>query len=426
MSAQTKQDRFEDAVLGIILRNPETAAKNEIDERWFNKWRSVILAVKHISAAGNEADMLTIAEHLKNPSLLKELNLIRTEVFSAAQNLPKYLTELQSMHKAVQVQDSLKNALAELQGGGEIDAVVSQLMRSIFAVVSTDTRNYNSTIRQAMGTFIDHLEEAFEARDTGGLGLKTGISKLDKVLGGMHDSDLIIVGARPGIGKTSFGLSVLLNLAKAGKRVGFVSTEMAANQVMLRITSANSDIAGHDLRDANLGADDWPRITSAINRVADLPFRIFDKPNVTVADVAMQARAWMIDGGVDFIAVDYLTRIQPIKPTGNRTNDVGEVVTAMKNIARQLSIPVVILSQLSRESTKRADKRPCMADLRDSGVIEQEADQILLLHRTDDDNAPAEIIIDKNRHGEVATVRCCYLPTTMQWVNLASSHESVD
>lgn len=421
MSTQTKQDRFEEAVLGIILRSPETAAKNEIDERWFQKWRSVILAVKHISATGNEPDMLSITEHLKNPSLLKELNLIRTEVFSAAQNLPKYLAELQSMHKATQVQQSLSSALSELQGGGEVDVVVSQLMQSTLTAVSADSRNYNATIKQAMGSFVDHLEEAFEARDTGGLGLKTGINNLDRVLGGMHDSDMLIVGARPGVGKTAFGLSVLLNLAKAGKRVGFISTEMAANQVMLRITAANSGIAGHDLRDANLGDQDWPRITTAINRVADLTFRIYDKPNVTVADVALQAKAWAIDGGVDFIVVDYLTRIQPIKPTGNRTNDVGEIAAALKNIARQLNIPVMVLAQLNRNVANRADKRPNMADLRDSGVIEQEADVIVLLYRPDDDNEPAEAIVDKNRHGECATVRCCYLPQTMQWVNLAHS-----
>ncbi|PKD39567.1 hypothetical protein CWO84_14790 [Methylomonas sp. Kb3] len=422
MSTQTKQDRFEEAVLGIILRSPESAAKNEIDERWFQKWRSVITAIKHITAAGNEPDMLSITEHMKNPALLKELNLIRTDVFSAAQNLPKYLAELQAMYKAAQVQQSLSAALTELQNGGEIDVVVSELMQTTLQAVSADSRNYNATIKQAMGSFIDHLEEAFEARDTGGIGLKTGITKLDSVLGGMHDSDLIIVGARPGVGKTAFGLSALLHLAKSGKRVGFVSTEMAANQVMLRITAANSGIAGHDLRDANLGDQDWPKITTAINRVADLPFRIYDKPNVTVADVALQAKAWAIDGGVDFIVIDYLTRIRPVKPSGNQTNDVGEVVTAMKNIARQLNIPLLVLAQLNRNVTNRADKRPTMADLRDSGIIEQEGDQILLLYRDDDDNAPAEVIVDKNRHGECATVRCCYLPQTMQWVNLAHQY----
>ncbi|WKJ91343.1 DnaB-like helicase C-terminal domain-containing protein [Methylomonas montana] len=140
-----------------------------------------------------------------------------------------------------------------------------------------------------------------------------------------------------------------------------------------------------------------------VNRVAHLNFRIFDKPAVTIADVALQAKAWAIDGGLDFIVVDYLTRVKPVKSSGNQTLDVGEVATGLKNIARQINIPVMALAQLNRASTKRTDKRPNMADLRDSGVIEQEADQILLLHRDDeDDNAPAEVIVDKNRHGEVA------------------------
>lgn len=419
---QTKQAKYEEAVVHILLSRPTALAGHEIDEKWFTKWRPVIAAAKAIAAAGNEPDMVTLADHIKRPGLLQELNQILRNSHAAAENLPKYLAGLRSIYQAVHVQQTLSSALAELQGGADLDEVLARMMQSTLSAVATESRNYNHTIKQALGQFVDELEAAFESRETGGLGLKTGIAALDRVLGGMHPTDLVVVGARPAVGKTAFGMSVLLELAKTGKRVGIISTEMAVCQLMLRATSANSEIAGTALRDANLQDHDWPHITAAINRIAHLDVRIFDKPDVTIADVALQAKAWAIDGGLDFVVVDYLTRVKPIKTSGNRTIDVGEVAIGLKNIARQINIPVMALAQLNRSSTKRDDKRPIMADLRDSGVIEQEADQILLLHRDDDDLAPAEIIVDKNRHGEVATVRCTYLPQTMQWTNLADRY----
>ncbi|MDT4330871.1 replicative DNA helicase [Methylomonas sp. MED-D] len=420
--SQTKQTKYEEAVVHILLNRPTALAGHEIDERWFSKWRPVIAAAKAIAAAGNEPDMLTLSEHIKRPGMLEELNQIRNGTHAAAENLPKYLAGLRSIYQAAHVQQVLSNSLAQLQAGADLDEVLGRMMQSTLAAVATESRNYNHTIKQALGQFVDGLEEAFESRESGGLGLKTGITALDRVLGGMHPTDLVVVGARPAVGKTAFGMSVLLNLAKTGKRVGFISTEMGVCQLMLRATSANSGIAGTALRDANLQDSDWPNITAAINRIAHLDVRIFDNPDVTIADIALRAKAWAIDGGIDIIIVDYITRIKPIKTSGNRTVDVGEIAIGLKNIARQINIPVMALAQLNRESTKRSDKRPNMAELRDSGVIEQEADQILLLHRDDDDLAPAEIIIDKNRHGEVATVRCCYLPQTMQWTNLADRY----
>jgi replicative DNA helicase len=233
---------------------------------------------------------------------------------------------------------------------------------------------------------------------------------------------MVVVGARPGVGKTSYAASVLLNIAKAGKRVGFVSSEMSASQVMLRLTALESDIAGHKLRDADLDELDWSRLTATTSRLAALNVRIYDKPAITSADVMMQCKAWMIDGGIDFVVIDYLTRIKSVKSIGNQNLDVGEVVTTMKNIARTLNIPVMVLAQLNRDA---ANRRPVMSDLRDSGIIEQEADQILMLYRDKDDElAPAEIIIEKNRHGEsMCIVQCHFDRKTMRWANIARGND---
>ena len=417
-----KQVSYEDAVVSIVLRNPQTIAQHEISEQWFSKWRHVIAAAKAIVADGKEVDLLSLDERINKRGLMTELHNLMTHSAGAVQNLQKYLDGLREIYQSHKIRHILTKTLAQIESGDSLTNAIGQLMQSTLSEMSTESRTYSYTIRQAMGAFLDHIDQAYDARESGGIGLKTGINNLDKVLGGMHNSDLMIVGARPGVGKTAFGLSALLHLASQGKRVGFVSTEMSAIQVMSRVTAAQTGISGHKIRDANLEETDWALMTAATNKVANLNFRINDKPNVTIVDVALQCKAWAIESGVDFIVIDYLTRVKPAKSSGNQTLDVGEVVTGCKNIARQLNIPVMVLAQLNRNVANRNDPRPRMADLRDSGIIEQEADQILLLYRDDDDDlAPAEIIVDKNRHGECATVRCRYIPQIMKWTNLQNN-----
>ncbi|OAI25073.1 MULTISPECIES: replicative DNA helicase [Methylomonas] len=417
----TKQKKYEETIVGILLRNPEAMTKHEIDERYFHEWRSVIIACKEISAKGDEVDILSIAEHMNRRDLLATLNAIRQESSGALANLQRYLDGLRDIWRAEQMGAVLTASLAELRNGGEVDAIISQLMQSTMAAATAEAKSHNHGIKKALGKFLDRLDLMLESKDAGGMGLKTGISDLDKVLGGLHPSDMVIVGARPGVGKTSFGVSVMMNLAKQGKRVAMISSEMSVDQVMLRITSLEAGIAGNKLRDADLDDSEWTRITAMTNRLVNMSIRIYDKPVVNVSDVMLRSKAWMVDGGVDFIVVDYLTRIRPVKSIGNQNLDVGEVVTGMKNVARSLNIPVMVLAQLNRDA---ANRRPIMSDLRDSGIIEQEADQILMLYR-DNENPlnPSEIIVEKNRHGESKLIIPCYFnKPTMQWTNLSNQY----
>ncbi len=419
--SQVKQDRYEDAVIGILLRNPEAITKHEIDERHFQKWHAVVVACKEITGKGDEVDILSISQHMGRRDLLQVLNTVRQESSGALANLPKYLDGLRDMWRAEQLRMALTSSVADLANGGEVDTVISQLMQSTLKAATSEVKSHNHGIKQALGIFLDKLETVMEAKDAGGMGLKTGISDLDKVLGGLHPSDMVIVGARTGVGKTSFGVSVMMNLAKQGKRVAMISSEMSVDQVMLRVTSLEAGIAGNKLRDADLADDDWARITGMTNRLVGMNIRIYDKPVVNVADVMLQSKAWMIDGGVDFVVVDYLTRIKPVKSSGNQVLDVGDVVTGMKNVARSLNIPVMVLAQLNRDA---ANRRPVMSDLRDSGIIEQEADQILMLYRDHENPTnPAEIIVEKNRHGESKIMIPCYFDKpTMRWAGIDRRH----
>lgn len=420
--SQKRKDSYEEAVIGILLRAPEAITKHDIDERYFQKWHSVILACKEISANGDEVDILSISQHMGRRDLLQVLNAIRHESSGAVANFQRYLDGLRDIWRGEQMRIALTSAVAELGNGTDVDTVVSQLMQTTLKATSSETKNHNHTMKQSLGIFMDKLDEALDAKDGGGLGIKTGITDLDKALGGMHPSDMVVVGARPGVGKTSFGVSVMMNIAKQGKRVAIVSSEMAVDQLMLRVTALEANIAGNKLRDADLEDEDWTRITAMTNRLVNMNFRVYDKPSITIADVMLQSKAWMLDGGIDFIVIDYLTRVKPVKSCGNQVLDVGDVVTGMKNVARTLNIPVMVLAQLNRDA---ANRRPVMSDLRDSGVIEQEADQILMLYRDyENELNPAEIILEKNRHGESKLIIPCYFDKpTMRWADIAKGYD---
>lgn len=411
-----RQEQYERAVVGILLNHSEAAAKHEMRPEWFEWQRPVIDAFFRLIARGMEPDILSLAEAMGDAMALASLHHIRSSEAAAVSNLSAYLDSLRDMYTTRQLSEALDNAQRAIEGGEQSREVVGRLLQDALQTMGGDAKQYSYTARQALGLLVDHIETVFEARDSGGIGLKTGIAGVDSAMGGMHPSDLVVVGARPGVGKTAFGLSVMAHLLKQGKRVGFVSTEMSAIQVMSRLMSAETGISGHSLRDASLADADFTRISAAANSMHAWPIRIYDKPNVTIADVMLQCKAWAVDGGVDFIVIDYLTRVKPVRSSSNQVQDVGDVVTGIKNIARQLEVPVMCLAQLNRKSADRADKRPMMSDLRDSGVIEQEADQILMLWRgTGDEEGQAEVLIEKNRHGQCGFSRCHFVANTMQW-----------
>jgi replicative DNA helicase len=236
----------------------------------------------------------------------------------------------------------------------------------------------------------------------------------------MHPGDLIVVGARPGVGKTSFGLSVMKNTILSNNRVGFISTEMSATQLGFRLYSQLTGIAGNKFRSANLHDNEWQTIASVscdLERIGDLG-RICDATVMKASDIAMQARAWALDGGLDFLIIDYLTRLKPDTIANNQNLIIGDIVTQIKSLARDLDIPIMLLAQLNRNPANRADTTPKMSDLRDSGIIEQEADSVLLLHREELSEYVKKnsIIIDKNRHG-ISSIAAIvdFDESTMQW-----------
>jgi replicative DNA helicase len=402
----------ENILVSILLSRPEKILTKHIEPRWFERNYRVIEAMLSLTGKGITIDVFSVSKEMGGKGLNSLID-IQKNPLGAAQNYSRYVDDMRSKFEARTIKQAIETALEDIKQGIAPGLVVSALIDDSMKAASVEGKSFNYTAKEAMSVFIDKLSEIHDAKDTGGIGLKTGIDDLDKVLGGLQPSDMTIVGARPGVGKTAFALSVLRNIAKQGKRVGFFSTEMAVFQVMSRLSSLEGNISAVNLRHANLDDSEYARLTAATHSITGMSLRICDKPAITVGELAMQARAWMADGGIDFIAVDYLTRLHPDKPSQNQVQDVGNIATSLKNLARNLNIPVMVLAQLNRGSTNRTDKTPVMSDLRDSGVIEQEADQIIMLYRPEE--GAAEVIVDKNRHGECGVVRCIFEPTTMHW-----------
>jgi replicative DNA helicase len=409
---ETKYLTYEDSVVCIILDNPDIILTQPIETRWFTKNRPIIEVMLKLAGEGVHIDVFSVSQPLHD-SALNNLIDIQKNHYSSKENYTLYLDGLRKQFESRELRNAIVNSIAEIDEGTQSDEVLANLLTSSMAIVSPNGVTYTHTIKQSAQLFFDHLDEVLDAKDNGGMGIKTGIKTLDEVMGNMHAPDLVVVGARPATGKSAMALCVLRNIAKKGKRVGFFSTEMSTVQVMGRFYALESGISAFKLRYADLDDSDYAKLTRATNVVTKLDFQICDKPAITVQEIAMQARAWASNGGLDFIAIDYLTRIRLNKSLGSQNLDIGYIATELKNLARTLDIPVMVLAQLNRGSANRADERPRMADLRDSGIIEQEADQILLLHRPED--GQPEIIISKNRHGEIGTVRCLFDKPTMRW-----------
>jgi replicative DNA helicase len=260
------------------------------------------------------------------------------------------------------------------------------------------------------------------------VGIPTGISALDEVTSGLNRSDLIIVGARPGMGKTSFALNIARNVAmQQNKVVAFFNLEMSREQMVNRLLSSEARVSSQKLRTGNLSADEWGRISAASSSLCQAPIYLDDTASITVPE--MKARLRRIKN-LGFVVIDYLQLMHSARRTENRVQEVSEITRSLKIMAKELNVPIMVCAQLSRGTEKQGgNHRPALADLRESGSIEQDADQVLFLYRSDyyknenqDPNtaAPdtAEVIVAKNRHGELRTVPLAWAGQFTQFTSL--------
>ena len=309
------------------------------------------------------------------------------------------------------------------EGAGEAGDIAEAAEQKIYAVRHGREVRGLSHIKSVIMDVYSRLDELSRS-DSGLPGLPTGYPELDRQLTGLNKSDLILIAARPGMGKTAFALNLALNAAKKSEKdVVLFQLEMSKDQLASRLLSQEALIDSQKLKTGELDPDDWVKIARASNRLAKTHIYVDDNPAVTVAEIKAKCRR--LGENLGLIVIDYLQLMQSGKRTENRVNEIAEISRSMKIMAKELDVPVICLSQLSRAVEKREDKHPLLSDLRESGAIEQDADIVLFIYRDDyyndesEDKNVAEIIIAKNRHGSTGSLK-------LQWVGQYTTFSNPD
>lgn len=395
-------------IVGSIIAKPSLLAECDLspDEFLDEEYGLIYQSILDLNATETPIDVVTVSEHLEKVTGKNYVMKVGLAVkdYAHAQDLRVFERYVSSMRLSRQGQRAKQIAEDLIHSASEGPEAIDKAIRDLMELTIT-RRNYECGAADAMKAVLDHMDAVIHGEaDTG---IKTGIKLLDDYLGGLHKSDLIIVGARPAMGKTAFMLNIALS---ANAPCGIISTEQPRDQVGARLMSTDARVPLRKMRNADLEDGDWGRFANTIQKLKDRVIRINDKPNADINEISRQARKWKQVYNIKVLYVDYIQHI-PGDRRLPRHEQVEEIVKQLKNVARELDIPVVALAQVSRKVEERADKHPLMSDLKDSGAIEQEADQVMLLYRDEvyNDNFETkgimEIDVQKNRHGPTGMVK---------------------
>ncbi|MDR1002502.1 MAG: replicative DNA helicase [Oscillospiraceae bacterium] len=409
----------EQAVLGSIIVNPNIL--NELleavrGEYFYNEQhREIFAAILRLFRVGEPIDIVTVINELASVGVFSEESGKRyiiaitnnTPNISNVEAYAKIIKQKYEMRSLILASyDIIKDASDE---SNDPRAVIDRAEQRIYEI--SDNRNVQGLkiISEVLMTAFDTLMEISSGNGDEHLGVSTGIKTLDNVIAGLNKSDLILLAARPGMGKTSFALNIARNVAvNSGRKVAFFSLEMTREQLALRMLSSESGVGGFKLREGKLNQEEWHDLINAAKVFNDAPIYLDETGNITVTEMKAKLRRL---GNVGLVVIDYLQLMQSGKSV-NRVQEVSEITRGLKIMAKELNVPVLCLSQLNRSTEQRHGHKPQLSDLRDSGSIEQDADIVLFLYRdsyySDDgegkpediDKSKAICSVAKNRHGD--------------------------
>ncbi|WP_417216537.1 replicative DNA helicase [Alcanivorax sp.] len=410
----------EDAVIGSVLLNSSVLASLDLTAADFvtPNAKTVWQAIQNVDMAG-PVELVTVCNWLRDNTGGRDWARWLSERLRntpSAVNAGVYAKELRKVRQKIAATEACQQALQEIPSKGM--AAIDTLMGSLMEVTAT-AKNYEYTLKESLAAAIDLMEEARKGKVNT---IPTGLVDLDNNLGGLHPSDLVVVGGRPAMGKTAFLLNLALN---AGHPVGIISSEQPHEQVGMRTLAIGSGVGLGKLRAGQLTEIEWARLPAAVSKQADAGIQINDRSGISIMELIRQARKWKHMHGIRALYVDYIQRIKSSDSRAKRHEQVGEVVRQLKELARELDIPVVALAQVSRDVEKRNNKRPGMGDMSDSSEIEKEADQIMCLYRDEvynpdsQDKGILEVLIEKNRHGPTGNVRTFWSGANQRVLNAA-------
>jgi replicative DNA helicase len=307
----------------------------------------------------------------------------------------------------------------------DIAGALDQAEALVFDVAQRRTSDTVRSLKDLLTESLERLDHLYDRGETI-TGVPTGYGELDYLLSGLQPSNLIVVGARPSMGKTAFALGLAAHAASNhGVPVLFFSLEMSHLEIAQRVLAAEARLDVTKLRNGRLLDSDWPRISSAIGRIDTAPLFIDDNPNVTIMDIRAKARRMRSSDGIGLVVIDYLQLMTGRTSAENRQVEISEISRGLKILARELQLPVVALSQLSRGLEARADKRPMLADLRESGAIEQDADVVMFIYRDEvynpdsADRGTAEVLVAKHRNGPTGSAHLAFIANYAKFGDLA-------
>lgn len=435
----------EQAVLGSMFLTKYALQKavESLNENLFylDSHSKIFTAISDLQESNKPIDIMTVSEELKKRNWLNSIGGIEylTEVATSvptAANIDEYIKIVEE--KAILrrlIDEGTEIVTSAYNSTNSINEILDNAETKILNVVKTRKGSEFRTIQDVLFKTQADLEKL--SKNKGEItGIQTGFFKLDKITSGLHPHELIIIAARPGMGKTAFALNLATNIAISGKSIALFNMEMSGEQLVTRMLSSVGQIEGGKLKNGNLKNEDWKRVNEAISRLADTKMYIDDTAGMTIGEIRAKCRrlASMKDG-LDVIIIDYLQLIQGSdRYKGNRVQEVTEISRSLKTLAMELKVPVIALSQLSRsvEGKGRANNRPMLSDLRESGSIEQDADIVAMLHREDyydktaliDENTSrTTLIIAKHRNGPVCDIPLIFKTNTSTFNSVDESME---
>ncbi len=404
-------------------------------ESFYYKPHQIIFqAILDLYKSSQAFDFLVVHDYLKDKGLLDQVGgvpylLDLQENFYSVGFLEQHAKIIQEKY----VFRSLILSCAQVMNacykpdGKRIEEILDLAEKEIFKLSNSNNQKDFVQLSKLLKLTFKKISEMSENRGSV-TGIPTGYSKFDEMTSGLHGGDLIILAARPGMGKTAFALNLALNAWKNGHEVGIFSLEMPYEQLVLRMISTESGIPHHRIRTGNIGSEEWLELTNVATALDEAKIFIDDSPSISILEVKNRARKLKLKHNLKFLVIDYLQLIVHDQKTENRTQEISLISRSLKSLAKELDIPIVALSQLSRSLESRGDKRPLLSDLRESGSIEQDADIVTFIYRdavyhpeTENPNL-AEIIISKHRNGPTGSCNVYFDGALTKFVDIVEEH----
>ncbi len=441
----------EKAVLGAILLDNQALYKAlEVispDEFYLPKHRRIFEAMITLLTEQNQVvDLVTLSDHLQHAGALEAVggSAYLTDLAQAVATAASVTYHAKLIHETginrILINVSTEIVTRGYEGTKRVDELLDYAERNIFGIAERRLKRSFSPMGAVVTDTVEHINKLYEQKEKI-TGIPTGFSDLNDKTAGLQPSDLIVVAGRPSTGKTSLALGMALHAALHSSRpskVAIFSLEMSKEQLCMRLLSAEGRVDMHRIRTGQLQREDWPNLTRAASKLSESKIYIDDTPGITALEMRAKIRRQKAETGLDLVVVDYLQLMSGSDNSENRQQEISIISRSLKSVAKELNIPVIALSQLSRAVESRPDRRPVLADLRESGAIEQDADLVLMIYRRDlhaaekgktedwkeertdekvDRERVAEIIIAKHRNGPTGVVNLTFLPEYAKFEN---------